>query len=523
MKIVTAEQMRELDRRTIEEAETPGEVLMERAGQGVADAVARLAETAGFHHPLVHLIAGRGNNGGDAFAAARFLKEDGFAVQVWIAGAANEIQGDALRHFSRMKDAKITARELPTREDWEESLAYPAAGDLLVDGVLGTGGSGPARGPAAGAIEYINQQSRQALVVAIDLPSGLNADTGAAEGAAVRADLTVTMGLPKRGLLEPAALEYVGALEVVDIGIPAEYITQAALAEDREFIHPNDLRPLLPRRPRATHKGSQGHVLLIGGARGYAGAIAMAARAALRSGVGLVTVLTPAGVAPIVAGSVLEAMVQGGPETDTGSLSAAFWADWRNRIDKFGAVLIGPGLTRNPEGTAIMRHLIRECPPPLVMDADALSLLEGQPHFIAKCRRTALITPHPGELARLMAQDIETIQQDRHAAARAAAESTGAVVVLKGAGTLVAETGKPVQMNLTGNPGMATGGTGDVLAGLAAGLLAQGLTPYDAARLAVYLHGRAGDTAALHKSQAGLTALDVLDELPYAFREISIR
>ena len=253
MKLVTTEQMRDLDRRTIEEANTTGEVLMERAGQGVADIVHRLAESAGFHHPVVHLFAGRGNNGGDAFAAARFLKEDGWSVQVWLAGAANDIQGDALRHFSRMKDAEIPLREMPTREDWEEALPYPAGADILVDGILGTGSTGPARGPAAGAIEYINLQSRNALVVAIDLPSGLNADSGVAEGEAVRADVTVTLGLPKRGLVEPTALEYVGVVEVVDIGIPAEFVEQAVTAANRELICSTDLRPLLPRRPRDSH------------------------------------------------------------------------------------------------------------------------------------------------------------------------------------------------------------------------------------------------------------------------------
>ncbi|MBU1694445.1 MAG: NAD(P)H-hydrate dehydratase, partial [Verrucomicrobia bacterium] len=505
------------------ETDTPGEVLMERAGQGAADIIHRLAEAAGFHHPLVHLLAGRGNNGGDAFAAARFLKEAGCSVQVWLAGAANDLQGDALRHFSRMKDAEIPLREMPTREDWQEALQYPAGADILVDGILGTGSTGPARGPAAGAIEYINLQSRQALVVALDLPSGLNADTGAAEGEAVRADVTVTMGLPKRGLVEPAALEYVGVVEVVDIGIPAEFVAQATLSEDRELIHPTDLRPLLPRRPRDSHKGRYGHVLLIGGARGYAGAIAMAARAALRSGAGLVTVLTPAGVAPIVAGAALEAMVQSGPETETGSLSEDFWPDWRNQIDKFDAVLIGPGLTRHPNGLTIVRHLVRECSRPLVLDADALNVLEGQPHFIDKSRGPVVITPHPMELARLMVIDCGKIQQDRFAAVQSAAEATEATVILKGAGTLVARVGRPTQINLTGNPGMATGGTGDVLAGLLTSLLGQGLEPYDAARLAVYLHGRAGDMAALHKSQAGMTALDVAEELPFAFREISVR
>lgn len=523
MKIVSVAQMQELDRRMIEENETPGEVLMERAGQGVADVVRRLADLAGFTSPLVHLLAGRGNNGGDAFAAARFLKEAGLSVSVWLAGSANDVKGDALRHLSRMKSAGVALRELPLREDWDEALRYPMGADLLVDGVLGTGSSGPARGPAAGAIEYINAQARHALVVAIDIPSGLNADTGSAEGETVRADVTVTMGLPKRGLVEPEALEYTGVVEVVDLGIPEEFIAQLTPVEDRELIYSTDLRPLFTRRRRGSHKGEYGHVLLIGGARGYTGAIALAARAALRSGAGLVTVLTPAGIAPVVAGSVLEAMVLPAPETNTGSLDAGLWAEWRQRVDTFQAVLIGPGLSRHPQSLTLVRHLVHEYNGPLVLDADALSVLEGQAHFISKRRGPSVITPHPGELAKLMARETVEVQKDRRAAALAAAAKTEATVVLKGAGTLVARTGRPLQINLTGNPGMATGGSGDVLAGLLTGLLGQGLEPYDAARAAVYLHGRAGDTAALRKSQAGLTAMDLVDELPYAFREVSVR
>ncbi|MFH0954470.1 MAG: NAD(P)H-hydrate epimerase [Verrucomicrobiota bacterium] len=312
MKLVSAAQMRELDRRTIEELGTPADDLMDWAGQGVADVVRRMTEVAGFFSPHIHLFAGRGNNGGDAFAAARHLKDMGFSVEVWLAGAANEVQGDALKHLSRMKTAGIELRELPTKEDWEDARASRESADILVDGILGTGSAGPARGPAVGAIQYINALSQDALVVAIDIPSGLDADTGAAEGDVVRADVTATMGLPKLGLVEPAALDYVGCIEVIDIGIPDDFVAQVPAASDRELIYLPDLKPLFKRRPRASHKGNYGHVLLIGGARGYAGAIALAARAAMRSGAGLVTALVPSSVAGIVAGASLETMVHGG-------------------------------------------------------------------------------------------------------------------------------------------------------------------------------------------------------------------
>ncbi len=523
MKIVTAAQMRELDRRTIEESGLSGEELMDRAGKGVAEVVRRLADFAGFYKPQVLLLAGRGNNGGDAFAAARHLKEMNATVEVWLAGAANEIQDDALKHLSRAKSAGVEIRELPTREDWDDILRFPRLADVIVDGILGTGASGPARGPAAGAIQYINAQLADSLVVAIDIPSGLNADTGLAEGEAVRADVTVTMGLPKKGLLEPSALDYIGCLEVADIGIPAEFIGQVGAEEGRELIHLSDLRPFFPRRPRASHKGNYGHVLLIGGSRGYVGAIAMAARAAMKSGAGLATVLTPTSIAPIVAGASLESMVIGGPETEEGSLSPDLWADWKKRIDDFDAVLIGPGLTRHPSSLGLVRNIIRDCSVPLVLDADAISVLEGQAHFITRSNCPVVLTPHPGEMARLFSQKVDEIQKDRCGVALAGARFTDATIVLKGAGTVVAEDGKPVAINLTGNPGMASGGAGDVLAGLLVGLLGQKLKPYDAARAAVYLHGRAGDMAAWRKSQAGIVAGDIIEEIPYAFRDLTLR
>jgi NAD(P)H-hydrate epimerase len=280
---------------------------------------------------------------------------------------------------------------------------------------------------------------------------------------------------------------------------------------------------LFPRRRRASHKGNYGHVLIVGGAQGYSGAVAMAARAATRSGVGLVTVMVPEGIAQVVAAACPEAMVHGADETETGSLSSDGWRPWRERLTEFNALLAGPGMTRNEETRRLVRQVLHDGEMDLVMDADAISVFEGKPQWFMNVGSSLVLTPHPGELGALTVQDVEEIQADRCGAARRAAAATRATVVLKGAGTVVAQEEGPAHINLTGNPGMATGGTGDVLAGLLVGLLAQGLQPLDAARAAVYLHGKAGDLAAWRRSQAGVVAGDVIDEIPYAFRDVTLR
>ena len=522
MKLVTTQAMREIERRTIEEAGIKGEQLMDRAGYCVAASVRRLAEIAGFASAYVHLMAGRGNNGGDAFVAARYLKEMGFVVEVWLACSANQITGDAALHFSKLKPAKIRVEELPTQEDWQEAMKAPFVAEIIVDGVLGTGLRGPARGPAAGAIRYIRSQANESLVVAIDVPSGLNSDTGAAEGDAVMADLTVTMGLPKVGLVEAAALDYVGTVEVADIGLPAEVVSEAD-GDPREMIFASDLKLLFPRRKRTSHKGNYGHVLVVGGARGYAGAAALATRAATRSGVGLVSAVVPAGIQGVVAGAALEAMVVGAPETGEGSLAETAWPLIASFFGKVQALLVGPGLTRGKDSQALVQRLLAECPVPLILDADALFVLGTDVNALAGARHRAVMTPHPGEMAGLLGCSVAEVQADRLAAAGRVAACAQAVVVLKGAGTVVAEPGAVTQINLTGNPGMASGGAGDVLAGLLAGLRAQGFSGYDAARAAVYLHGRAGDLAAWRHCQISLTAGDLVNELPFAFRDLTLR
>lgn len=513
MKLLTAAQMRELDRKTIEEYGTAGEILMDRAGRGVAHFVCRALHHLGALHPSVLLLAGKGNNGGDAFVAARYLRETGVAVRVLLAGEQSQIQGDALHHLNRMLDAGIPLDSLPaafTKPD----LRGP---HLVVDGVLGTGSTGPARGEAGRAVRCINTLAPSAFVVAVDVPSGLNADTGEVEGEAVRADLTVTMGLPKRGLIQPPALDYVGSLETIDIGIPPSYIERLPI-EGIEFISSSELRAMQGPRPRDAHKGTYGHALLIGGAPGFSGAISLAARAAVRSGAGLVSVLTPRGIATRVSASADEIMVSGGPETETGSLSASCITEWRDHLNAFDVIMIGPGITRHHDTFLLTRQLLKEAQVPLVLDADAITVFAGQPHWLERADTPLVLTPHPGELSRLFGQSVEKVQADRPGMALAAAKFTHTTVVLKGAGTIVAHYAGDTAINITGNPGMATGGTGDVLAGLMAGIIAQGVPPYDAARLAVYLHGRAGDLGAWEASQPGLTAGDVVGKIPYAYK-----
>lgn len=493
MKTVSAAEMRELDRLTIEAGVT-GEELMRRAGQGVAD-IARDVLVSRNGRSIL-LIAGTGNNGGDVFAAAALLADSDIEIEVWICGSQSKTKGDAQLHLKKMVRAGIIPKEVRSTND----LIPKTDPDLVIDGLLGTGSKGAPRGFMANLIDWINLEAQYAFVLSIDIPSGIDADSGVAEGPAVRADLTATIALPKTGLIRPAAIPYVGNVEIVDIGIPFEFIEDTAGCAEAALIDRSDI--FLPRRARDSHKGSYGHVLLIGGSKGYAGAIAMAARAALRSGTGLVSVLTPEEVYPVVAQACgPAAMVHSFP--GIGNLTVDFSRDWK----KVTAVLIGPGLIQAPEA---VEQLLKTCPVPLVLDAGALCV---SPKKIAKAKCPVVLTPHPGEFERLF----DILITDRWSDALKAAGETGKTIVLKGAGTIIAEPGKKLAVNLTGNPGMATGGSGDVLAGLLTGLLGRGMGTFDAATTAVYLHGLAGDIAAEMVTQEALTATDIIETLPDAF------
>jgi len=519
---VDADTMRELDRRTMRESDIPGTVLMERAGMAVAGTIQRLARATRSGRPLVQFFAGRGNNGGDAFAAARLLAGQDLDLQVFLAGEVEALHGDALEHFHKMKAAGVPCEELPETEDWEDLRFEPqAAGDILVDGLLGTGISGPARGLPAAAIQVINRFAEYGDVLAIDVPSGLDANTGQAEGDAVAADVTVTMGLPKTGLVMPAAVAFTGSIEVADIGIP-EALTDG-LSSDVELITARDVRRVLPRRARDAHKGAFGRVLLIGGSAGLSGAMTLATRAACRSGAGLVSALVPEALMPVVAGAAPEAMVHAGRTGSDGGMANDALAPLYRALDSFDAILIGPGLGRDAGAAGLFQALLTRVTCPVVIDADALDIASSHLAMLKASRAPFIFTPHPGEAARLLKTKPEAVQADRFGSARRAAESLGGVTVLKGAGTIVAAPGRPLYVNLTGNPGMACGGMGDVLAGLVTGFIAQGLDACDAACAAVYLHGRAADTMTSYVSQTALTAGDIVAELPHTMRDVLSR
>ena len=495
MKTISATNMREVDRRTIEEFNIPGDLLMEHAGQGVAEITLDILQSRMANFVL--LIAGTGNNGGDAFAAASFLAEAEVDVLVWLCGSRGKIKGDAEYHLKKMIRRGIHPIEIRKTED----LVLDRTPAVIVDGLLGTGAKGAPHGFMSSVVDFINREANRSYILSIDIPSGVDADTGIAEGCAVRANLTATMCLPKTGLIRPEALPYVGNIEIIDIGVPTVLKEEAPCCPDAELIDRTDL--LIPFRGNETHKGNHGHVLLVGGSVGYTGAIAMAARAALRSGAGLVSVLTPEEVYPIVANAA-------GPEIMVHPLERRGDALVASSFD---AIVIGPGLGRTEDSKQLVESFLNTCTVPLILDADALCV---EPEKIAATKNPIVITPHPGEFERLFGTPVT----DRWEQARAAAEQIQQTVVLKGAGTVVAHPDCKLGVNMSGNPGMATGGSGDVLAGIIAALLGRGMEPFEAAITGVHLHGLAGDIAADKYTQESLIASDIIHALPDAFRTI---
>ena len=511
MKFVAAKEMREGEGRAILRTPALDHSMMDRAGKGLAQAIAFIAKQADRSYSVVRLLAGPGNNGGDVFVAALYLQDMDMLPEVWLACPVEKLKGTAKVFFDQMVDEEIPYHEVVSEKDWDLSDAEVSPPGILVDGLLGTGAKGAPAGAIRRAISYLRAKSGECLVVSADIPSGMDADTGAVSEWVVPADVTVTMGFPKAGMAAPAALESLGSLWLAETGLPAKFADAIPDARpDLHWISEADVRRILPRRARAAHKGTYGTALLLGGSKAYPGAIVLATEGALRSGAGLVRVATVEAAAAAIVARAPEAIVGA-------DLSADF------PLEGMAAILLGPGLGRDPEARRLVARLLRETPCPLVLDADALAVLAGKPEAIRPCAQPVLLTPHPGELALLLGTDAAGIQRDRLAAAREAAERTGAIVVLKGAGTLVAKAGQAAWINLNGNPGMACGGSGDVLAGLLAGLLAQNIDPFEAACAAVWLHGTAGDLAALRKTQAAMKAGDLVRALPAAFRRAVIR
>ena len=507
MKIVTAGQMREIDRRAIEERGIASLALMEGAGRAVAESAYRLTE--GCPDRPILVLCGRGNNGGDGFVAARHLIELGRTVQVFVAAPRGEITGDAEANLQRLEVLGLSCLYLTEAEP--ALAALPRCG-LVVDALLGTGLSGKVRGLAGKLIEGLNESGQP--VLAVDIPSGLDADTGEPLGVAVRAQETVTMGLPKLGLFLHPGVDYAGRVTVADIGFPADLIADSQAVAD--LTAPEWVRMLLPQRPRSAHKGEFGRVLVIAGSVGMTGAAFLCAEAALRVGAGLVTVGCPASLNDILEVKLTEALTLPLPETYQRSLDTRALAPILEHAEAASVLAIGPGLSRQPETSVLVRRLVARVDKPMVVDADGLNALADAAVLLEGEHAPAVLTPHPGEMGRLMGVSTERVQARRAHFAEAAANRFHSVIILKGACSLVAEAGRPLTVNPTGNPGLASGGTGDVLTGMVAGLIAQGLLPFEAGAAAAYLHGLAGDLAARKLGEASLVAGDVLAAVPQA-------
>jgi len=497
--VVTADEMRALDRWTIEHG-TAGAVLMERAGEGAARVLrARLGRPRG---PVV-VVCGRGNNGGDGFVIARHLRRARIPVEVWLAAIPEEVREDAAGMLAAWRRGRNALHDLTTPGRVEALAGRLGKAAVVVDALLGTGLNAPVTGLAAAVIETVNRWSEAAgrAVLAVDIASGLSADSGRPLGAAIRATTTATFGHAKIGQVVYPGVDYTGTLDVVDIGIPSAAL--AAVQPRTSLLEAAEVGRLLPVRPRDAHKGTFGHVLVIGGSRGKTGAALLAGEGAARAGAGLTTLAVPATLQPAFEGRVRELMTVAVPNAgDVGSLV-------RGRA----AVVCGPGLGVTDETRALVAEVVRRTSVPLVLDADGLNVVAGT-GILGERRAPTVVTPHPGEMARLLGCDTAEVQADRLGAARRLARAEGAIVVLKGARTVVAAPDGGAAISPTGNPGMASGGTGDVLAGILGALLGQGLPPFDAAVLGVFVHGAAGDRVAARQGEVGLLAGDLLAELP---------
>jgi hydroxyethylthiazole kinase-like uncharacterized protein yjeF len=509
MKVVSNDQMRSIENRVFDNYGLSPQIVMEIAGRQVAVIARRLQAQ---HPGTVVVVCGKGNNGGDGLVAARWLRQWGVDVQAVVWSSFEDLPADAAAalHAARMAGVPIL---LPA----QAREALQSAG-LIIDAVLGTGVVGSARGLAAEAIKLINQAERP--VLAVDMPSGVATDTGRAEGSAVEADYTVTFALPKLGLFQFPAADLAGKVTVVDIGLAPRAIEAEGIAV--ELTSPKEVKSWLPEYSRNAHKGTRGKVLLAAGSRGMTGAAALAGEAALRTGAGLVTVAAPASSQPVVAALRPEFMTLPFPESERGGFAQAAAEPFLERAARADALAVGPGLGVDPEAQAFVRKVVAASPAPLVLDADALKAFSGRLELLADAPVPLILTPHAGEMAHLLGLSVEAVQSDRLGAVRQAAELTKAVVLLKGAYTLVAEPGGAVWINPTGNRALGTGGSGDVLTGIIAGLLAQGMGAPEAATVGAYMHGLAGDRLAERMGSDGVLAGDLARELPLVQHDLRL-
>ncbi len=532
MKIVTAGEMREIDRKTTRELQIPSPVLMERAGLAV---VSRIKER--FGRKKVIVVSGSGNNGGDGIVVARNLHNEGWDVKAFLTSKPEELRGDALLQYRTAIECGLQIR--PADKLLSQGSSVFSRHSVIVDAILGTGLSRKVSGKLPGVIKALNDA--ELPVISVDIPSGISSDNGQVMGEAVKSECTVTFGLPKRGhYLYPGA-EYTGTLFIEDIGFPRELLESESLTV--ELLEKEVISSLIPGRPKYSHKGDYGHVLIVAGSRGKTGAALMAARACMRTGAGLVTIGVPESLAGVFQARVTEEMILLLPDNGDGTLSVKASNDILSFVDKSADLLaIGPGLGSGAGTGKLLGSIVEDSAVPVIIDADGISSLRGGHRLFHKAQAPVILTPHPGEMARLLQHAsgrkqsagkspslgrggrmdipkniVRAIEEDRINSAITFAKETGTYLVLKGAPTVVATPVAKAFVNSTGNPGMATAGTGDVLTGMIAGFLSQTREPTTACMLGVYAHGLAGDIAASEKGEHSLIATDIIEKIPAVF------
>jgi len=520
--LVTASESRQFDQ-LAEKAGLPSLVLMENAAL-------RIAEVLQQHFELdppkrIVIVCGKGNNGGDGMALARHLSNIGFQVQVFLLAEPSELKGDAATNYKVAVNIGIPIQPIVSSEQLPQLIEPLQSADLVVDALLGTGITGEVRGLYAEVIPLITHHASR--ILSVDIPSGINSDTGEICGVAVRADATVTLGAVKLGLMLFPGADYAGDLFVGSLGIPDSLLTKLNI---RRFVATHELvqRVLPPRHPN-THKGDYGRVLIVGGAPGMTGAAIMAGKAALRAGAGLAQVALPQSLNIAIEASALEVMSFPLPETDAGTIAPEALNVLSPRLEWADVIAVGCGISRNERTQTFVRQLVAQVDKPMVIDADGLIALAGHSEILRQRKSLTVLTPHPGEMAALLQTSTEAVQRDRVGTAIKAASEFKSIVVLKGARTITASPDGTMFVNPTGNAGMATGGSGDVLTGMIAALLAQTivrqspvpnpLSLIEAVTAAVFLHGLAGDIASWEKGEVALIAGDLLDHLPRAINE----
>jgi ADP-dependent NAD(P)H-hydrate dehydratase / NAD(P)H-hydrate epimerase len=517
MRVLNTQQMREADRRTIEEIGIPSIVLMENAGRQAVAAMEAAFDDLGSSH--VGVLCGRGSNGGDGFVVARTLVQRGIETSVFLLGRVADVRGDARTNLEVLGRIGLTVVEIGDAQEWELHFSEISQCELLVDAVLGTGFHGQLSGLLETVVADVNGLG--VPVVAIDLPTGVSADSHEVAGEAIEASMTVTLAAPKIPLILPPADSHGGDLVIADIGIPLPVLDEVG-GPYIELLTRERMRELVPARAADSHKGDFGRVLVVAGSLGRAGAAHLAAIGALRSGAGLVTIATPRSCLPIVAAMAPEYMTEPLDETPSGTIDYA--ALDRVLEIKADVIAVGPGLGQAPGTAAFVQGLLERAGVPLVIDADALNAFAGEPdRLMGRDGVDVVVTPHPGEMARLLNISIEAVQHDRLQHATAFAAHHRVHVVLKGHRTIIAGPDNRAFVNLTGNAGMATGGTGDLLTGMIAAWFAQLLDAEAACKLAVYLHGTAGDLAEADEGEVALVAGDVAARLGDAVMELTAR